>query len=532
MKSSITYIIIGALFAFPEATLAEPTFGARHNVTDFQAFICSLGLPPNSKVQSLTENYARVNTSTNVLEVACHTAQISLGAGQVEISPLNQTVVNENWSDTCHAEPYCIIIPSNASHVLTAIRIIDYFEIKFVIRSGGHSPNPGWSSIGNDGILLDLERLNSISLSSDGTFASIGPGSRWGDVYEMLGADEVLVVGARIPDVGVGGLLLGGGYFYFSEQFGLAADNVKNFEVVIANGTIVDANADINEDLFWALKGGGPNFGIVTRYDLYTVPVYEIWAEVFLFSTDQAFDILTTFDMWQENGSSDVKSSVALNIALDSIIVGLIYSEPVEGPPSAFAPFYNLEPLATVIPASNMTFETLMQFVKLAFAASSPRHDYRGVSSRIDTNLTQEVYSFWLEKALDVHNATGANQTFVLQHVGPNLIQQGVQKGGNPLGLSLVKQQWWTTTIDWENPEDDDLVRSVSIQTTALWAELGQQRGLNDSFLYMNDASRDQNPLASYGIKSIDRLKQISLLYDPNQIFQNLQNGGFLLSMV
>lgn len=88
----------------------------------------------------------------------------------------------------------------------------------------------------------------------------------------------------------------------------------------------------------------------------------------------------------------------------------------------------------------------------------------------------------------------------------------------------------WTTTIDWSQAADDDLVRSVSIETTRTWAELGSERGSDLSFLYMNDASRDQNPLASYGSENLETLKQIALRYDPEQLFQTLQNGGFLLN--
>ena len=68
------------------------------------------------------------------------------------------------------------------------------------------------------------------------------------------------MIGGRIPSVGVGGLILGGGFFHFSGEYGLAADNVKNFEAVLADGRVVNANAQQHTDLFWALKGGGPNF--------------------------------------------------------------------------------------------------------------------------------------------------------------------------------------------------------------------------------------------------------------------------------
>jgi FAD/FMN-containing dehydrogenase len=152
-------------------------------------------------------------------------------------------------------------LAENKNDVSLALKTIKFLKIKFAIRSGGHSPNPGWSSIGEPGILIDLQRLNEMSVSADKKVATIGPGKKWGDVYEALDPYGLSVVGGRISQVGVGGLILGGGFFHFSSKYGLAADNVKNFELVLADGSIVNANAVSNNDLFWALKGGGPNFG-------------------------------------------------------------------------------------------------------------------------------------------------------------------------------------------------------------------------------------------------------------------------------
>jgi hypothetical protein len=83
--------------------------------------------------------------------------------------------------------------------------------------------------------------------------------------------------------------------------------------------------------------------------------------------------------------------------------------------------------------------------------------------------------------------------------------------------------------MDWENPEHDDLVRSLGIETTSKWVELSKQRGLHLPFVYMNDASRDQDPLGSYGPDNIARLKAIAKKYDPLGVFQKVQNAGFLL---
>ena len=94
--------------------------------------------------------------------------------------------------------------------VSKTLRIISFYNIKFAIRSGGHSLNPGFSSVGKDGILIDMQRLNAINLSEDKLVASIGPGARWGAVMKVMDSSRVFVVGGRLTDIGVGGLLLGG----------------------------------------------------------------------------------------------------------------------------------------------------------------------------------------------------------------------------------------------------------------------------------------------------------------------------------
>ena len=113
-------------------------------------------------------------------------------------------------SESCVAEPHCIIQPEEAQDISISVKVINFFQVKFAVRSGGQSPNPGWSSVGGQGILLDLSRLNSVSLSTDGQIASVGPGLRWGEVTAALDAEKAVVIGGRLPSVGVGGLILGG----------------------------------------------------------------------------------------------------------------------------------------------------------------------------------------------------------------------------------------------------------------------------------------------------------------------------------
>lgn len=151
--------------------------------------------------------------------------------------------------------------------------------------------------------------------------------------------------------------------------------NVESSKVVLSNGTIINASLNHASDLFWALKGGGPNFGIVTQFDLYTIPVPEIWGTVQIYSTDMAFELLEAFDEWQQNGAADIKSTVAFDISLDYITVGLLYSEPAISP-SAFAPFDHLEPLQVVVPPINTTFSNVYTILGASYPNTTARYTF------------------------------------------------------------------------------------------------------------------------------------------------------------
>ncbi|KAL1792962.1 hypothetical protein ACET3X_009469 [Alternaria dauci] len=460
---------------------------------------------------------------------ACAVLKLVLGEAKVDTTPVNTTLTQENWSQSCWKSPRCIVLAESKRDVSVALKTIKFLKLKFATRSGGHSPNPGWSSIGEGGILLDLQKLNAISVSDDKKVASIGPGQRWGKVYETLDAYELSVIGGRIPQVGVGGLILGGGFFHFSGRYGLAADNVKNFEVVLADGSVVNANAGSNSDLFWALKGGGPNFGIVTKFDMYTVPVHKIWYTVSAYSADNAVACIDAFADWQQTASSDTKATVAMIIGLDVITLGFLYAEP-EAAPGVFAAFDSLPaPLAVAVPPTTGTVNILSQILASTSSSEPMRHDYRGISSDVDAQLYKDVYAVWKEKATAIHAETGANMTFVLQPITAGLTAASNAAGGNPMGIPEKTHQWWTTLVDWTDAADDAAVRAVPIAVTDTMKRLSEERGLDVPFIFTNDASRDQNPIASYGAANVQRLKAIAEKYDPDRVFQNQQAEGFLL---
>src|SRR5437868_5163907 len=210
---------------------------------------------------------------------------------------------NRNRSMRAWLPPQVIFVPTSAQDVAKSIKIINFFSVPFAVRSGGHTPFPGSSSI-SGGILISLQNLTTLTLSESKDLVSVGPGNRWINVYEFLEPHNLAVVGGRVPSVGVGGLITGGGNSYFSTGHGMACDNVASFEVVIADGSIVTASAAENKDLFWALKGGSNNFGIVTRLDLFSIPIPngKVWGGNTVFLPQQFGDVTDAIAEYQMNG--------------------------------------------------------------------------------------------------------------------------------------------------------------------------------------------------------------------------------------
>ncbi|KAL8897719.1 MAG: hypothetical protein Q9207_007071 [Kuettlingeria erythrocarpa] len=192
----------------------------------------------------------------------------------------------------------------------------------FAVRSGGHNPNPTWASIGANGLLVDLYQLNTIRLSNNSSILTVGPGNRWGDVYRYLNGTGVSVAGARVPEVGVGGQLLGGGLSYFPSISGLSCDSLRSVEVVLGNGSVVTASAQANADLFASLKGGGGNLGIVTSFDLYTTAQDRVWFELNLYAAAQIPQLLAALVEYEGAAEQDSKAGLIFSPTPNLTAVG------------------------------------------------------------------------------------------------------------------------------------------------------------------------------------------------------------------
>jgi FAD/FMN-containing dehydrogenase len=187
-------------------------------------------------------------------------------------------------------KPRLIAQCTDVADVMTAIRMARDTGLKVSIRGGGH--NAGGLGICDDGMVIDLAPIKYVHVDPSARTVRVGGGSKWSDVDHATHAFGLAVPSGIVSSTGVGGLTLGGGLGHLTRKYGLTIDNLLAADVVLADGTFVVASAEENADLFWALRGGGGNFGVVTSFLFQAHPVRTVCAGPMLWEMDQAADVM------------------------------------------------------------------------------------------------------------------------------------------------------------------------------------------------------------------------------------------------
>lgn len=165
--------------------------------------------------------------------------------------------------------PDAVVRPTSAAEVAEVVRAAVASGTPITVKSGGHGSDPTAG-----GIVIDLAGLNAVEPVGDGSrLVHVGAGAHWGDVAAVLTPLGLVVTSGDTVDVGVGGLTLGGGIGWLARTYGLTIDILREVEFVTAAGDVLTVNAESHPELFWALRGGGGNFGVATRFTFEAAPV-------------------------------------------------------------------------------------------------------------------------------------------------------------------------------------------------------------------------------------------------------------------
>ncbi len=186
--------------------------------------------------------------------------------------------------------PALIARCQDAADVIAAVNFAHENHLDVAIRGGGH--NGAGLALVDDGLVIDLSAMKGIQVDPEARTVQVEAGCTWADVDKATHAFGLAVPSGIISTTGVGGLTLGGGLGYLSRKYGLTIDNLLAVDMVLADGRLVHASQDENPDLFWAVRGGGGNFGVVTSFLFQGQPVGMVYGGPIIWPVDQAEEVL------------------------------------------------------------------------------------------------------------------------------------------------------------------------------------------------------------------------------------------------
>ena len=205
--------------------------------------------------------------------------------------------------------PALIAYCADAADVIAAVNFGRENDMLTAIRGGGH--NGGGLGICDDGLVIDLSEIKYTRVDPSARTVRVGGGCTWGDVDHATHAFGLATPTGIISTTGVGGLTLGGGIGHLTRKCGLTIDNLLAADLVLADGSFVTASADENEDLYWAIRGGGGNFGVVTSFLFRSHPISTVYAGPTLWDLDQATEVMQWYREFSLSAPEDVNGFFA-----------------------------------------------------------------------------------------------------------------------------------------------------------------------------------------------------------------------------
>lgn len=385
--------------------------------------------------------------------------------------------------------------------------------------------------------------INATTYNSTTKIASVRPGGHWQAVYDTLSPQGVTVAGGRAGTVGVGGFVAGGGNSFYSASHGMACDTVQNFEVVLANGSIVDANVENNADLFKALKGGSGNFGLITRFDMYAIEFPDaanpdIWGGILQYNLSAGEDLLDAMVTFTDNVPDDQNTTSIIYWAYLPDLGGMILNVALENtlgtenPPAADV-YFNV---------SGITANTLrkdeLAVITNELGAGQPagfRNIWFTLLIQNDADVmgyAAKAHEYAVSQLNEAMSAdSGFNTLCMFQPMNNIIAQHGIEKGGNAMGLDAALDGgngiMFLATIAVNGVENEAKALPIMQNWTDSLALYSESAGGSFNWNYLNYAYENQDPMATAGSDNIAAMQAVSAKYDPDGVFQKLRTSGF-----
>jgi FAD/FMN-containing dehydrogenase len=411
------------------------------------------------------------------------------------------------WNAQMDKRPAFIVQPRGAADVRNAVQFARASNLLVAVKCGGHSP--AGKSTCERGMLLDLSLLRGVQVDAGARIAHVAGGSLLGDLdHEAMARGHVTTAGT-VSHTGVGGLTLGGGFGRVARRFGLALDNVRSVEIVTGQGEILRANAQENPELYWGVRGGGGNFGVVTAFDFDLHPMQrQVIGGLILFPLEQAKNVLSFYSEYEGTARDDLYlSAVIVSNADLRGIGGVGFSMCYSGPASEADKI-----LRTIRSAGKPVMDGLTATDYVALQRSGDLDEKRAIGSYTKTGFVKQIRPQLIDAiiaGLEPHPDRAITVGF--QHCGGAISRVAPDATAFPHrgihATSLLTADWLATTdptphIEWLRK----YWRSIEPHTAGFYT--------ND-VIEETQKQVDENYLGNY-----PRLVALKNKYDPTNLFR------------
>jgi hypothetical protein len=333
----------------------------------------------------------------------------------------------------------------------------------------------------------------------------------------------------QAASVGVGGLTLGGGISHHTNQYGLACDNVASYELVTASGVVVTVTQKTFPDLYWALRGGGNNFGIVTTFH------YETLSQGIMFASKRQYNatnipaLIDAFENAVNNAEKDTKLahfvSVAYYSGLKIASTEFEYFTPVDAsnPPEILKEYLSVPPLQDDTRNTTLANTTpgLTESMPAGFRTTMWSHSFK-----LNAQLMKRMSEHFFDMA---PNIPAIAPSIAFQAFSKPALRAMQKKGGNALGLDPADGPFFHVLFytSWTDAKDDKTIMKAAQDYMSASVSMAKELGAYNEYMYMPYSSPYQPVISGYGPTNVAKLKAASKKYDPQGVFHKLQPGYF-----
>ena len=423
------------------------------------------------------------------------------------------------WNGAFDARrPALIVACSGAADVIAAVGFARSNDLAIAVRGGAHSI-AGFSSC-DDGMVIDLSAMRSVRVDPRSRRAHVGAGAVWGDVDHETQAHALATTGGLVSTTGVAGFTLGGGIGWLMRKYGLACDNLVGADVVTADGRLVHASESENPDLFWGLRGGGGNFGIVTQFEFALHPVGPtVYAGLIFFAAEHDAALMRVFRDWAPGAPDEITAALNLTTAPPLPVVPeewhgkkvialiAVSAGPIDDAERHFQSFRAVaEPVADLL--GPMPYSAMQTLIDPLWPKGIQAYFKATNLARLDDGL--------IERLCELHQAAPGPQCEIHVHqMGGAVARVGeadtaFSERSMPFVLNAV--------TGWHDSGEASAHTQWARDVVAAAADASTGRA------YVNFLGDSDSARSSYGAETYARLVALKHEYDPTNIFRLNQN--------